>query len=98
MRHPPPNYMPYCNTPRIPRTQRTERSNRRSHQPNRADKMLASIGRDRGTVYIANVVPWRPPGNRTGRPLETAACLPFTHRQIEIVDKIPVCLGAAAQT
>ncbi len=36
MRHPPLNYLPYCNTLRVPRTQRTERSNRRSHQPNRA--------------------------------------------------------------
>jgi uracil-DNA glycosylase family 4 len=64
------------------------------------DKMLASIGLDRGNVYIANVVPWRPPGNRTPTPLETAACLPFTRRQIELVDpKILVCLGAAsAQT
>jgi uracil-DNA glycosylase len=63
-------------------------------------KMLASIGLDRGKVYIANVVPWRPPGNRTPAPLETAACLPFTRRQIELVDpKILVCLGAAsAQT
>jgi uracil-DNA glycosylase len=64
------------------------------------DKMLASIGLDRGKVYIANVVPWRPPGNRTPTPLETAACLPFTRRQIELVEpKILVCLGAAsAQT
>ncbi|MGH6812848.1 MAG: uracil-DNA glycosylase [Methylocella sp.] len=64
------------------------------------DKMLASIGLDRGKVYIANVVPWRPPGNRTPTPLETAACLPFTRRQIEFVDpRILVCLGAAsAQT
>jgi uracil-DNA glycosylase len=61
------------------------------------DKMLAAIGLDRGNVYIANVVPWRPPGNRTPTPLETAVCLPFTRRQIELVDpKILVCLGAAA--
>ncbi len=64
------------------------------------DKMLASIGLDRGKVYIANVVPWRPPGNRTPTPIETAACLPFTRRQIELVaPKILVCLGApSAQT
>ncbi|HTV33320.1 MAG TPA: uracil-DNA glycosylase [Methylocella sp.] len=64
------------------------------------DKMLAAIGLDRTKVYIANVVPWRPPGNRTPTPLETAACLPFTRRQIALVDpKILVCLGvAAAQT
>jgi DNA polymerase len=64
------------------------------------DKMLAAIGLDRQRVYIANVVPWRPPGNRTPTPIETAACLPFTRRQIELVDpKILICLGApSAQT
>jgi uracil-DNA glycosylase len=61
------------------------------------DKMLAAIGLDRTKVYIANVVPWRPPGNRTPTPLETSACLPFVRRQIELVSpKILVCLGAAA--
>jgi uracil-DNA glycosylase len=64
------------------------------------DKMLGAIGLDRSKVYIANIVPWRPPGNRTPTPIETAACLPFTRRQIELVDPhILVCLGAAsAQT
>ncbi|MGB8276826.1 MAG: uracil-DNA glycosylase [Methylovirgula sp.] len=61
------------------------------------DKMLAAIGLDRTNVYIANVVPWRPPGNRTPTPLETSACLPFIRRQIELVHpKILVCLGAAS--
>ncbi len=64
------------------------------------NKMLAAIGLDRTKVYIANVVPWRPPGNRTPTPIEIAACLPFTRRQIELVrPKILVCLGApSAQT
>lgn len=64
------------------------------------DKMLGAIGLDRTKVYIANIVPWRPPGNRTPSPIETAACLPFTRRQIELVDpEVLVCLGAAsAQT
>ena len=64
------------------------------------DRMLASIGLDRTKVYIANVVPWRPPGNRTPTPQETAACLPFMERQIALVDPaIIVCLGgSAAQT
>ncbi|MCB1502548.1 MAG: uracil-DNA glycosylase, partial [Bauldia sp.] len=35
------------------------------------DQMLAAIGLDRSSVYIANVVPWRPPGNRTPTPQET---------------------------
>src|SRR5579885_428702 len=33
------------------------------------DRMLAAIGLDRTSVYIANIVPWRPPGNRTPTPI-----------------------------
>ncbi|PNG26086.1 uracil-DNA glycosylase [Methylocella silvestris] len=64
------------------------------------NRMLAAIGLDRRDVYISNVVPWRPPGNRTPTMIETAACLPFTRRQIELVGpKILVCLGLpSAQT
>ena len=50
------------------------------------DRMLAAIGLSRENVYIANVVPWRPPGNRDPAPHETAACLPFIRRQIELCD------------
>jgi DNA polymerase len=58
------------------------------------DQMLAAIGLDRTSVYIANIVPWRPPGNRTPTPQESAICLPFTLRQIELVDPdVLVCLG-----
>jgi len=58
------------------------------------DLMLAAIGLDRTSVYIANIVPWRPPGNRDPSPHESAICLPFITRQIELVDPdILVCLG-----
>ncbi|WP_296585388.1 uracil-DNA glycosylase [Xanthobacter sp.] len=58
------------------------------------DLMLAAIGLDRTSAYIANVIPWRPPGNRTPTPQETAVCLPFIARQIELADPdILVCLG-----
>jgi len=58
------------------------------------DRMIASIGLDRTKVYIANVIPWRPPGNRTPTPQETQICLPFIQRQIELVDPdILVTLG-----
>jgi DNA polymerase len=58
------------------------------------DRMLAAIGLDRASVYIANIIPWRPPGNRTPTPQESAICLPFIRRQIELVDPdIVVCLG-----
>jgi DNA polymerase len=58
------------------------------------DRMLSAIGRDRGSVYIANVIPWRPPGNRTPTPQETEICRPFIERQIELVKpKLLVTLG-----
>ena len=58
------------------------------------DQMLKAIGLDRTTVYIANIVPWRPPGNRTPTPVETQICLPFIQRQIELADPdILVCVG-----
>jgi DNA polymerase len=58
------------------------------------DRMMASIGLDRSSVYIANVIPWRPPGNRTPTPQETQICLPFIQRQIELVNPdVLVTLG-----
>ena len=61
------------------------------------DRMLAACGLDRTQVYIANVVPWRPPGNRAPTPQETSACLPFMQRQIELAaPKLLVCLGGSA--
>lgn len=58
------------------------------------DLMLAAVGLDRSNVYIANIIPWRPPGNRDPSPHETQMCLPFIRRQIELVDPdILVCLG-----
>ncbi|WP_029004300.1 uracil-DNA glycosylase [Azorhizobium doebereinerae] len=58
------------------------------------DLMLAAIGLDRTTAYIANVIPWRPPGNRTPTPQETAICLPFIRRQVELANPdVLVCLG-----
>jgi uracil-DNA glycosylase len=64
------------------------------------DRMLDAIGLDRTTVYIANIIPWRPPGNRTPTPQESQICLPFIQRQIELADPdILVCLGGpSAQT
>ncbi len=50
------------------------------------DRMLAGIGLDRGTVYITNVLNWRPPGNRKPTTAEVALCLPFLMRHIELVD------------
>jgi DNA polymerase len=58
------------------------------------DRMLAAIDLDRSKVYIANIVPWRPPGNRDPSPVEIAACLPFIRRQIELANPdLLVCVG-----
>ena len=64
------------------------------------DRMMAAIGLDRTSAYIANIIPWRPPGNRTPTPQESQICLPFIRRQIELADPdILVCLGGpSAQT
>lgn len=58
------------------------------------DQMMKAIGLDRSSAYIANIIPWRPPGNRTPTPQETAICFPFIRRQIELADPdFLVCLG-----
>jgi uracil-DNA glycosylase len=60
------------------------------------DRMLAAIGLTRAEhVYITNLLPWRPPGNRTPTPQEVAICMPFVQRHIELVNPdILVCVGA----
>ncbi len=58
------------------------------------DRMISAIGLSRSSAYIANVIPWRPPGNRTPTPQETQICLPFIQRQIELVNPdVLVTLG-----
>lgn len=61
------------------------------------DRMLAAIGLDRTSVYIANILPWRPPGNRKPTTQETLTCLPFIERHIELVaPKLLVLLGGTS--
>lgn len=60
-------------------------------------KMLAAIGIVRDDCYITNVLPWRPPGNRTPTDGEIAVCLPFLKRQIELIKpKIILLFGGSA--
>jgi len=63
------------------------------------DLMLAAIGLTEADVHIANVVYWRPPGNRNPTPIEAAACAPFLDRQIWLVapDLLYVLGGVAAK-
>ena len=48
-------------------------------------RMLAGIAIALDEVLIANLVPWRPPGNRPPTPHETEICRPFDIRLIEIL-------------
>ena len=49
------------------------------------NSMLRALGAPRETVYIANILKCRPPGNRDPAPDEVACCLPYLQRQIELV-------------
>lgn len=61
------------------------------------DRMLAAIGLDRSQVYIANIIPWRPPGNRTPTTQEVEVCRPFITRQIELAKpEIIVFVGGSS--
>ena len=61
------------------------------------DAMLRAIGLDRGKVYIANLMPWRPPGARALTPLELSLCQPFARRHVTLAaPEVLVCLGERA--
>lgn len=65
------------------------------------DRMLASIGLARGPqVYITNILPWRPPGNRTPTDAEMQLFLPFVLRHIQLAQPALIVLlgGTAAKT
>lgn len=49
------------------------------------DRMLDAIGLSRTeSVYITNVMPWRPPQNREPKPEEMAMMTPFLQRHVEL--------------
>ena len=61
------------------------------------DRMMAAIGLDRTSAYIANILPWRPPGNRPPSPAEVQSCLPFIDRHIALAEpKILVFVGGVS--
>lgn len=65
------------------------------------DAMMATIGLSRASnLYIANVIPWRPPGNRAPSVDELETCKPFIMRQIELVAPEIIVLvgGTSAKT
>ncbi|HZM60752.1 MAG TPA: uracil-DNA glycosylase [Vicinamibacterales bacterium] len=60
-------------------------------------KIIEAIGLTRDSVYIANVIKCRPPGNRNPEPDEVDTCEPFLFRQIDIIKpKVIVALGKFA--
>ncbi|OOY07957.1 uracil-DNA glycosylase [Thioclava sp. DLFJ5-1] len=67
------------------------------------DKMFGAIGLSRqspdaeAALYITNVLPWRPPGNRDPSPAEIAQMLPFLARHVDLADPdLIVLMGNAA--
>ena len=60
------------------------------------DKMIASIGLDRASVYLTNLLPWRPPGNRSPTDEETAMLLPWLFRHVQLAKpEFVLLLGGA---
>lgn len=67
------------------------------------DRMVAAIGLSRGeedplkSVYISNILNWRPPGNRTPSPAEIDISLPFIERHIALIKPdVLVFMGGVA--
>ncbi|PZM17062.1 uracil-DNA glycosylase [Rhizobium tubonense] len=56
------------------------------------DRMLAAIGLKREQILLTNVIPWRPPGNRTPSGPEMDICRPFIERQIALAEPKAVLL------
>jgi len=61
------------------------------------DRALRAAGIRRDRVFITNAVKCRPPGNRTPRRVEVAACRPYMVSQAEAVrPRVIVALGQTA--
>jgi len=62
-------------------------------------KMIEAIGMTREEVFICNILKCRAPGNRTPSPEESANCMPYLARQLEVVRPKVLCAlgGVAAQ-
>ncbi len=49
------------------------------------DLLLLSVGFDRESVYICNVIKCRPPNNRDPQADEVATCSPYLHAQLDAI-------------
>jgi len=55
------------------------------------DTLLVEIGMDRASVFIANTLKCRPPGNRDPMPVEIENCKDYLHRQVELIQPTVIC-------
>ena len=63
------------------------------------NKILIAMEMSREEVYIANILKCRPPGNQNPSQSEADMCIPYLHKQIEIIaPKLIVALGLVAAT
>jgi DNA polymerase len=61
------------------------------------DRMIEAMGWTRDTVYIANTLMCRPPGNRNPQPDELEACMPFLRAKVDaIAPRVIIALGRPA--
>jgi len=61
------------------------------------NSMLKACGLPREAVFIANILKCRPPQNRDPTPAEAGCCMPYLHRQIELVNpSLILCVGRIA--
>ena len=61
------------------------------------DKILGAVGLNRDIVYITNILPWRPPGNRTPTSEEIALFRPYVIQHINLIaPKVVICLGGTS--
>lgn len=59
--------------------------------------ILKAVNLKREEVFIANILKCRPPGNRDPQPIEMETCMPYLHKQIDLINpKIILCLGRVA--
>lgn len=59
--------------------------------------ILKAVNLKREEVFIANILKCRPPNNREPQPFEMETCIPYLHKQIDLIKpKIILCLGRVA--
>ena len=58
------------------------------------NELLGEIGLDRESVFIANTLMCRPPGNRDPQPVELDSCRPYLLEKVRLIEpKVIVTLG-----